>query len=473
VTLSRRWWLALVGAVALASAEATEPTVEPPQDPKEEYVVGIAQFASSFVGPQHAYLATSIPSLLQERVGAVDVHRFTDLELEGSRDELLRQAVTKAGQAVADAYEARDALLFSSSDEYEEHTRKIEEARARLEALEAMSPAAVSVEAKKPVRLSEPGGTGRLYAPVHRRPDLVADELELDLLVWGMLEQIEEYLYVECHAYSAAAGETLLSSGDAVSLDDVDRAVEALAAELATVILGRVWGTVRVTADPADAAIRVNGDLVGMGFARVPYLAPGSHEVRVSRTDYDAEEETVHVAAGTVRDLSVVLRPRTRKSVRIWSEPAGAAVYLQSEWVGTTPLSVQIAARPVQGSLRLDGYRDTEFLLDQDSPDTRRYILTPAVGDRTAAFERSKDSFYAALGWFVLSVPVPLAASGLRDTMVTAYEQSISADRFRYATLANVFHGSYLGGLALSGGLLVNAAVKLARYISAGDRSVR
>jgi hypothetical protein len=181
----------------------------------------------------------------------------------------------------------------------------------------------------------------------------------------------------------------------------------------------------------------------------------------------------VQVTAGSVRDVSVVLRPLATRSVRIESEPDGAAVYLQSEWAGSTPLSVEIAARPVQGSLKLDGYQDAEFLLDRESPETRRYILAPATGDRAAAFERSKDSFYAALGWFVLSVPVPLVASGLRDTMITAYEEAISADRSRYAALANAYHGSYLGGLALSGGLLVNAVLKLARYISAGDRSVQ
>lgn len=459
-------------AVALASAGATESAVEPPEDPKEEYVVGLAQFTSAFLRPHHAYLATSIPSLLRERVAGIRVHQFTGREPAAYRAQLLRQAVRKAGRELTKAHEARDALLFSSSDEYDEHTRKIEEARAQLEALEAMSPDAVSVEPSKPVRLSEPEGTGRLFEPVLRRPDLVAEELDVDLLVWGALEQIEEYLYVECHAYSAAAGETLLSFGDAVSLDDVDRAVEALATELATVILGRPWGTVRVTAEPADAEIRVDGELVGMGSARVPYLAPGAHDLLVSRTDYAGDEQTVEVVAGSVRDVSVVLRPLAAKTVRIESDPAGAAVYLQSSWQGTTPLSVDVASRPVQGSLRLEGYRETQFLLDQDSPERRRYILSPAVGDPAALFERRKDAFYAALGWFVLSVPVPLVASGVRDTMVTAYEQSISADRSRFIALANVFHGSYLGGLALSGGLLVNAALKLAGYIMAGDRSV-
>jgi hypothetical protein len=451
---------------------AADSVVEPPEDPKDEYVVGIAQFTSDFVGPEHAYLATSIPSLLRDRVAEIRAHRFTQRELAGYRADLLRQAVRSAGTALTEAHEARDKLLFTSLEDDEERSREVEAARARLEALEGMSPDAPAVESTKPVRLAEPDETGRLYEPVLRRPDLVAEELGVDLLVWGGLEQIEEYLYVECLAFSAAAGETLLSFGDAVSLDDVQRVVETVATELATVILGRSWGTIRVTAEPADAEIRVDGRLVGMGSARVAYLEPGPHELRVSRTDYDADGRTVQVAAGSVEDVSVVLRPLTAKTVRIQSDPPGAAVYLQSEWQGVTPLSVDVTARPVQGALRLPGHWESQFLLNPETQETQRYSLTPATVDREELFERRKDSFYAALGWFVLSVPVPLVSSGLRDTMITAYVESISADRSRYRTLANVYHGGYLGGLALSGGLLVNAAVKLARYISAGDRSV-
>jgi hypothetical protein len=102
--------------------------------------------------------------------------------------------------------------------------------------------------------------------------------------------------------------------------------------------------------------------------------------------------------------------------------------------------------------------------------------------DKEKKLKDSKSAFYRALGWFSLSVGVPLILSGIYQNLDNRYYNYAidynstgnpeSYDKaLEYKNHADIAYYSYWGGVAVSGTLLVNTIFKLRSYIRAAEES--
>lgn len=106
---------------------------------------------------------------------------------------------------------------------------------------------------------------------------------------------------------------------------------------------------VTVRSDPPDAALQIGERQVGTTPWRGP-LAPGTHEVLVSKKGYLDAASTLDVAPGRDIDLRLSLLPAAESAqFAVMSEPAGAKVFIDGQPLGLTPL---VALSP-EGKYRL------------------------------------------------------------------------------------------------------------------------
>ncbi len=112
-----------------------------------------------------------------------------------------------------------------------------------------------------------------------------------------------------------------------------------------------------IAARPAFARILIDGVPVGTGAYRGP-VRMGVREIVLEADDHVAEGRRIEVkaGAGALELGTVTLRPLPA-SVSIDSEPSGAAVLVNGEYRGDTPLSIQLAAGDEQRvSVRKTGF---------------------------------------------------------------------------------------------------------------------
>lgn len=115
-------------------------------------------------------------------------------------------------------------------------------------------------------------------------------------------------------------------------------------------------GSLTVTADLDGASVYVNGTSVGS----TPYedgdIRVGSHEVKVTKDGYADYVKMVRIRPGKSIELRAsldVLPP----SLRIVSDVAGATVFLDRNYVGTTPVDIQaVEAGEHQLTVSANGY---------------------------------------------------------------------------------------------------------------------
>lgn len=451
---------------AAAEAQPADPGADPPADPRADWRVGFTALRAVHLAAEDSYLGRAIPRLLQERLTPIRRHRLGPEEQLGRARRVLAEAVGEQRRSVVELQRQRDRQALARAD-----TAALDEqlaaARERLRELRELAPEELEIAAHKPLAMA-PAGSGDPRLPAPRfAPLQAARDADLDLLVTGVLEAVEGVLFLRLEALDDNLGRPVLTYRGVVRREAVADTLEELERQLAPLLTGEPWGALTVHPTPAQSAVYVDGAFAGRGATEVPYLPLGRHTIRVTAPRHEPLERTVTLA-GSAATVAPVLEPLPPQPVTIVSEPPGAALYLDSRYLGTTPLQVTAAARPARGLLRLAGYRDAAFVLRPAAAAPLRFDLAPDEYDLAQRQREQRDRFYDRFGAAVVSLAGPLI-------LFTAAGEAGQPGSARPA--AGAEHGLLIGGgfasLALTGALLVRAGVALGDYLGAAGEGAR
>jgi hypothetical protein len=231
---------------------------------------------------------------------------------------------------------------------------------------------------------------------------------------------------------------------------------------------------VSYSVQPPTAIVSVDGKPLGTAYDL--FLEDGEHELEAAAAGYEPELLPFSVRTGTDSVLSLALEPRPAVDFAISSEPPGAAIHIDGEFAGVTPLAVEGAGFPRIARSSLPGYEDVQIVVKPDTllDDIHIRLLQSDGLSFNERFDASKDRFYTSLGWFVLSLPVTVISGGLFqayfDASATAselYGGSIDPDvenslNTGFYSTQTVFWIS----AAASIGFAVNAVIRFVSYIN-------
>ena len=117
-------------------------------------------------------------------------------------------------------------------------------------------------------------------------------------------------------------------------------------------------GTIAVSSDPSGAMIYLDGSYKGVTPLTISDVPEGVHTVKLTKSGYKDYWETVHVSAGSAKYVTPRLTKETG-SIYVSSYPAGANVYLDDSYQGTTPITIyDIATGSHTIKLTKSGYKD-------------------------------------------------------------------------------------------------------------------
>lgn len=142
--------------------------------------------------------------------------------------------------------------------------------------------------------------------------------------------------------------------------------------------LGAPDGRLRVTTQPAGAAIMTGGVFVGRTPATVD-LAPGvDHEISLSLDGYRTVDRRVRVESGRLANLGVRLQ-MVAVSLQVSGQPEAAEIWLDNTRLGSAPLTVELPARRHTLEVRKTGLDSQRIEVDLTSAVPRQieYRLVP------------------------------------------------------------------------------------------------
>ena len=428
-------------------------------DQREHWSVGVAAFQGKNLSPENEYLTRSFPLLLRERLEAIPEHYLSEAEARAYRRQILRAEQQRLAAAVDADRRARDELFFTSeADKAAVYEERIAETLDALNALRETDPEGIAIRPSKPLRIVS-GADGQLVIDKGLlSPSRLAKQQDLDALLWGRFEEVQGFLYFEVTLFNAVLGEPEFTYSDAAAPVELYELSDELIAELATVLWGRDWSSLAVQTVPPGASVWIDEEFQGRTPLRIPYLLPGGRQMRVQAPGYQSVQLRIELFPYTEQVQRMILVPQPVDTFTLNSDPAGAAVYRGSEWLGTTPLSIEKPDELSRILLRREGYLDFPLYAHPTLEQSVTAELMPDSSDPREIQSRRRDELYRAFGIFALSIPFPFFLGGYRRDY-----QAIDAEE-------GALTYAYIGTFAVSSALFVNLAVRLIRYLQAADR---
>jgi len=119
------------------------------------------------------------------------------------------------------------------------------------------------------------------------------------------------------------------------------------------------FGNLSIDSRPRQAQVYVDGNFVGTTPTRYG-ARPGRHDIRVTKDGYEAFQTSVNLRPGETQSVLADLQPVHRTGqVSFDSFPRGANVYLDGNYVGSTPVGrMNVDAGNHQVRFTLSGYQD-------------------------------------------------------------------------------------------------------------------
>ena len=439
-------------------------------DEKDEWIVGVAAFTGDQLSRENSYLLSSVPLLIRNALSAIDIHNMDQDEKNAYSRRLLIDDIREKKLNLARQYETYDQLHFTGSVEnrvaaYE----RIEKIQTQIDSIVTLDPSTVFIIDQKRIVLAE-SSDGNLLSPVLTNPKLRAERESLDILIWGAIEQLDEYLALDIGVYERAIDATTFYS-TAGSRENIGIRIGEIAAEIISVVYGDEWGSLKVEAPDAQSRIWLDSKYLGRGSRFVDFVPAGAHTVRVEAPGYKPAEFKIVVENMAVASLVAVPGDVQTSQIRILTNPPGALTYVGSIWRGRTPVELETPREPMQARITIDGYNEYQLSIGTDEIGDIEITLIPAVFRESRLVDTKRDGFYRSLGLFALSVPIPVFLASLQDELEIAYERQFGTagasdpmtiqlnNRMRAAGSGSI------GGYFIAGAMLVNAFVDLFEYI--------
>ncbi len=304
-------------------------------------------------------------------------------------------------------------------------------------------------------------------------PEVYCSQQNLDLLVGGSLREVQGYLLLDIWAYDPLSRKRTFVSRNAATRDELYATMPDFGDEAARTILGRPWALVQFAPDPPSADLYVDGKRAASGATPTLYLTPGLHDMRLSAAGYQDSYRTLLLEPDRRTRISDALEKAVTGEIAVSSVPAGANLYVDSQWVGKTPVGLERPPLRSRGVLVLDGYYATNFSIDPASPPELTFSLQKDVGSRDALQKKARDEFYVSLGFFALSLPLPVFTYGLLiDSQVKQVDlntQGLSSAVAREQMTGNVLQGTYYVGVALSAALFTWMVTRIIHYVKVAN----
>ncbi|NYT17594.1 MAG: PEGA domain-containing protein [Methanomicrobiales archaeon] len=124
-----------------------------------------------------------------------------------------------------------------------------------------------------------------------------------------------------------------------------------------------VNGSISVQSTPTGAAVILDGEGKGTTNTAIPDVSAGVHTLRLEKTGYYPWENPVIVVAGETANVAAVLSmvPPATGSIAVETDPAEANVYLDTEFIGLSPVSVgNVTPGSHSVQIEKDGYEPRE-----------------------------------------------------------------------------------------------------------------
>ena len=390
-----------------------------------------------------------------------------------------QQAITAAAKAISNKQNERSQLLFRGDPDwkYRSNLKKIDADLVKLEETYAQKLEDRPLIHKEPsFKLSQANLDGTYPAPpkpgTERR---FCQTQKADGFLAGDVREFHNRYYINLRLFILYADSWVYEDDIIFSLEDIDGAVDQIAARLDAVLAGNNPARLAVTASPPESQILINKNYAGTGTLEARERPPGKITVDIAAEGFLPETIETEIAAGEHTDIDVTLGALQYANVNI--DVRGnpdTSVYNGALYVGKAPLTLRLPINQLDYITveSRKGETAKAVFISLNIPDETSTIslktkIPPPSGQKRV--NKARSWYYWAWGgaW------VTAIAAWVADGMYKSYNAALpnSSDSSFYETtqqLVYIRSGAMIGlGAAITYGFY-----RMARYLYTSTEDV-
>ena len=314
----------------------------------------------------------------------------------------------------------------------------------------------------------------------------IAEELKVQSMMFFTLNELQDsYVIVTLYEYNAITKEKNNVIKTVVNKENIESITNVLNKSVISHILGHPASSLRVEVAinsdeeiwkhrALDANIFIDGTLAGSGDADISVIQSGSHDIQVVFED-ETRNILVELQPGDRLVRRILFDINPENTITILSKPTHARVYVNSEWMGNTPL---VLSRPTgsnadQIEIQYEDHETVRKTLTTLSPANISVDLqTKYAVPLETRFDQDRNKFYTAFAIFGGSLILPIVLNGLyasENASITVAQNAVgvSSNALEEATFRrDAYFYSYLGSLSLATGAGIYAIMELFQYLN-------
>ena len=453
---------------------------------------GVCRF--EYTGSGEAAVASGISSRFYEAISNVDEHEVTPEELQIILSQEITKSINSEIVSLEKLYAERDGLIFSEDNENLAAALKakdilISEKKDDISGLEQEKNQVLKRDAEDSVRTAvvslEKPDDGIIFEKIPGAIGETADKYDLDLVVYGFIETIDQYKYVEVRLWNNIVEQDKYIWRTAVSPENINDMLEPGLNGIKTAVYGRSWAELSVKG-PDNCMIYLNGSFKGIGSLNSISVTPGTVDIELRKSGSISRKERVEVTAETLTELEYDMQEIEKGAVIVQTWPAGADVYLDSIWIGKSPVKIELKNRTSAIRITKEGYEERNFFFEKESEKLLNINLKPVVAERDEWIPASRKRFYTSMGSFMLSIPLTSLFSSMLDQSRDAYYREMDIlnpdsngdptlffnrndETDRLFSLNRAEYALYIASLGLNVFLFLDTIIQAVEYVGSVD----
>ena len=161
-------------------------------------------------------------------------------------------------------------------------------------------------------------------SPYDRQVPRFLEKNNLDMLLTGKLERLDELFFLELSCYNRIRKEPVYSWSGVGREDELNSIIRKAAGEMRIEILGRTWSELQVHTDPPGCIVSLDGEVIGVGNALTRTARPGYATLKVSEDGYTSRSQQIYLPGMGRVELDVALEKEEAEKMYFFSDPPGA-----------------------------------------------------------------------------------------------------------------------------------------------------
>jgi len=452
-----------------AAGKKDEEEVKPLND---EWILCVTAFDYSHLSKARRITGDVITRDLVNKLDLVSYRFRISPEYAYYESYAWQQAVSAAAKAISNKQNERAQLLFRGDRDwkYRKNLKKVDEELAKLEEAYAEKLAEKPLIHTEPVfKLSQSNLNGTYPEPPKKYGERrFCQSQKADGFITGEVREFHNRYYIRLQLFTLYTNSWVYEDDVIFSLEDIDGAVDEIAARLDAVLAGNKPSRLAITADPPESQILINQRYAGTGIVDARERPPGKVTVDIAAEGFMPETVETELAPGEHTDIAVTLAALDYANVNIIVRSnSRAIVYNGALYVGEAPYTLRLPINQL----------NYVYIETRDGRTAKAVFTSPGIPDKTSAVSlktripppagkkrvnKARSWYYWAWGSAWITVIAYWISDGMFQTNNAALSQSSDPDFYDSTKRLSYIRS---GAMVCVGLALTHGFVQMARYL--------